>query len=188
MDAPDEDGETIERIAISKAVGWSRVLAARERHSLTIASDGGLLIPALGEAWDPRRTRRFAGFSASDHDRCRRLLDLTRQLTGDERVIAWYEAVSIADQGQLVGVWSASGSPGRLAMTVRDDLLDRTPGFWIPSLWEVPEFGLRRLAELLDVERAGLDDHWRRLTGPVQSVFASFFQTVSSHNDRASSV
>lgn len=176
-DAPDEQGGTIDEIAAAKAAGWSHILAARALDSLTIATDGGLLIPALGEAWDPRRTRRFAGSAASDRGRCERLLDLTRHLTGDERAIAWQEAVVIADRGKLLGVWSASGSPGRLATTARDDLIDRTPGFWIPSLWEVPEFGFRRLAELDDRERARLDDHWRRLSGPVQDGLVSWFQT-----------
>jgi XTP/dITP diphosphohydrolase len=186
--APDERGETIEEIAAAKAAGWSRVLAARQLDSLTIASDGGLLIPALGEAWDPRFTRRFAGDRASDTDRARYLLALTRHLTGDERSIAWREAVAIADQGALVGVWTASGAPGRLATTVRDDLLDRTPGFWIPSIWDVPESGFHRLAELTGEERAHLDDHWRRLQEPVRNALASFVQKPTSHNDRASAV
>jgi inosine/xanthosine triphosphate pyrophosphatase family protein len=127
--APDEDGETVEQIARAKAVGWSRILSARALDSLTIASDGGLLIPALGDAWDPRFTRRFAGAAAADRDRCERLLDLTRRLTGDERAIAWQEAVAIADRGELVGVWSASGLPGRLIL---DSIALGSAGTWFP--------------------------------------------------------
>jgi inosine/xanthosine triphosphate pyrophosphatase family protein len=173
-EAVGEDGDTIEEIAAAKAVDWSGNLAARELDSLTIASDGGLLIPALGDAWDPRRTRRFAGEPASDVERSRRLLERTRHLTGEERAIAWREAVAIANQGELVGVWSASGAPGQLATTVRPDLLARTPGFWISALWEAPEFGFRRLSELSAGEWERIDDHWRRLREPVRNGLAYY--------------
>lgn len=163
-----EDGDTIEQIAAEKAVVWSRALLERGFDSLTIASDGGLLIPALGEAWDPRRTGRFAGEAASDLERSERLLDLTRHLNGEDRAIAWEESVALADRGLLVGVWSATGAPGRLASTVRADLLARTPGFWVPALWEVPELGGRRLAELTDAGREQYGNHWAALREPVR--------------------
>lgn len=179
----DETGTTIEEIAASKATGWSRLLAARGLDSLTIASDGGLEIPALGAAWDPRRTRRFAGEGATDLERSERLLNLASGLSDDERVISWREAVAIADQGRLLGVWSASGPPGRLARTLRADLLERAPGFWVPALWEVPAFSFRRLAELTREERDRLGDHWSMLREPVHAALTSHLRSVSHSDD-----
>lgn len=183
-DVSAEAGATIEDIAAAKATRWSRALLERGVDSLTIASDGGLLIPALGDAWDPRRTRRFAGEAASDLERSANLLELTRHLTGELRAIAWREAIAIADQGTLVGVWCASGPPGRLASTVRPDLLERTAGFWIPALWEVPELGGRRLAELTETERERTDDHWTALRKPVRQALAR----LASHTNRPGAV
>jgi len=180
---PDELGETIEKIAASKAAGWSRVLAARGLDSLTIASDGGLLIPTLGDAWDLRRTRRFAGEGASDRERSQCLLDLAIDLPDDERTISWQEAVAIADQGRLVGVWSASGATGRLARTLRPDLLEHAPGFWVPALWEVPAFNFRRLAELTPDERERLGDHWTELRASVRAGLARHLDSLS-HSDK----
>jgi inosine/xanthosine triphosphate pyrophosphatase family protein len=173
-----ERGASIEEIAVAKATGWSRALLERGLASLTIATDGGLLIPALGEAWDPRRTRRFAGDRASDLDRSGRLLALAADLTGPERRIAWVEAVAIADRGTLVGVWSASGRPGRLASTLRPDLLEQHPGFWVPALWEVPERDGRRLAELTDDERERLGDHWAALREPVREGLRTYLRAL----------
>ena len=42
-----EDANTHEAIAMEKAVEWSKA-----GSMLAIASDGGLVIPALGHAWD----------------------------------------------------------------------------------------------------------------------------------------
>ena len=67
--SPDESGDTHESIARSKAEAWS--LAA---GMPAIATDGGLLVPALGANWESRYTRRFAGPAADDAARQRRLL------------------------------------------------------------------------------------------------------------------
>jgi inosine/xanthosine triphosphate pyrophosphatase family protein len=169
-----ERGETVEEIAAAKAVDWSRLLASSGFPSLTIASDGGLLIPALGSLWNPLRTRRFAGEQVSDLERSRRLLDLAKHLCGEDRSIWWQEAVAIADQGRLIGTRSASGPSGRLARTIREDLLARSAGFWVPTIWEMPELGVRRLAELTPEERAQLSDHWAALREPLRAMLSDY--------------
>ena len=171
--APDEQGSAFEAIASDKAVSLSRQLQAADRSSLTIASDGGLLIPGLGVSWEPTRTRRFAGDAASDRDRAELLLKLADSLDGSEREIWWREAVAIANHGRLVGVWSAESEPGMLASSVDGTLTDRQPGFWIPAIWLVPGFGNRPLASLAAAERQSIDDHWHKLQDPVQGALAS---------------
>ena len=48
---PEEEGDTHEAIARDKAAQWSKAASM-----LAIASDGGLVIPALGPRWESRYT------------------------------------------------------------------------------------------------------------------------------------
>ena len=86
--SPNEDGETHEAIAREKAVEWSKA-----GSTLAIASDGGLVIPALGPAWESRHTRRFAGPDIDDSQRVDRLLELMEPHTGADRAASWAEEI-----------------------------------------------------------------------------------------------
>lgn len=158
VEAPDEAGDDLGRIAAGKA----RVASGALPGELVVASDGGLQIPALGDAWDPRRTRRFPGPGATDRERVDRLLALTSHLAGDERRIGWREALAVGRDGELLAAWEAEDAPGLLACDY-DPAFVAAGGFWLPALWICPEFGGRRLAALSDAERAARDDHWARL-------------------------
>src|SRR5215213_3355139 len=72
-DGDPEDGDSFATNAGAKAVFWSRRLDGGE---IVVATDGGLLIPALGDRWDPVRTRRFAGGARTDPERAEALLAL----------------------------------------------------------------------------------------------------------------
>jgi inosine/xanthosine triphosphate pyrophosphatase family protein len=159
-----EEGSSVEEVAGAKAVAWSRILPGE----LVIASDGGLLIPALGDAWDPARTRRFAGAEVTNYERARALLALASRLKGENRRISWREAVSIARDGELLGNWSAESEPGLLATDVDPDLVAAGRGFWIEAVWICPEAGGRRLARLNYEERARRVDHWSQLESPLR--------------------
>ena len=84
---PDEQGDTHLAVARDKAKQWSR-----SGSTLAIASDGGLVIPVLGEGWESLYTHRFAGADADDHERARRLLELMEPYRGAK-------AGSILDRG-----------------------------------------------------------------------------------------
>jgi inosine/xanthosine triphosphate pyrophosphatase family protein len=159
-----EEGSSINEIASAKAVVWSRALLGE----LVIASDGGLLIPALGDKWDPTRTRRIAAGGASDLERAELLLARTAHLRGNERRISWQEVVAIARDGELLGLWSAESEPGMLAAELNPNLLAQGRGFWVDTLWICPESHDRRLAELTQVERTRRGDHWSRLEPNVR--------------------
>src|SRR5215211_3390450 len=159
-----EAGRSVEKIASAKAVAWSRLLPG----NLVIASDGGLSIPALGDAWDPTRTRRIAAEGATDLERAGLLLARTSHLRGDDRRISWQEAVAIARNGALLGLWSAESEPGYLATEADSDLIARSNGFWVDALWICPESHDRRLVELSQAERACCGDHWSRLKSQVR--------------------
>jgi hypothetical protein len=122
-----------------------------------------LLIPALGDRWDPVRTRRFAGEARTDVERAGALLALAADLADDDRRIVWEEALAVARDGMLLAHWVATSPPGLLAREVDPALVVKGNGFWIPAVWLCPDAGGRRLAELSAAERAVRPDHWSRL-------------------------
>ncbi len=172
---PDEEGETHQAIDCQKASAWSRAASM-----LVIASDGGLVIPALGANWESRFTHRFAGAAANDRDRVRSLLELMQPYQGAEREASWIEAVAIADQGQILSSWELTGATGLIA-----DVSSKGPGevpavegFWVFWVWRFP--GLEKYYnQLTEVERISLDDHWTQLKAKVQSYFQQEFQRPS---------
>ena len=155
----EEDEPSFEAIACGKARRWSAALPGE----LVVATDGGLLMPGLGAAWDPRRTRRFAGAAVGDRERADALLALAAGLERDERRIDWREALAVARDGEVLTAWVAQGPTGLLAHDYDPTRIAQSNGFWIPELWVCPEFGGRRLAELSDAERGSRNDHWARL-------------------------
>ena len=168
-DVPPEEGDTHEAIARSKAERWSRA-----GSMLAIASDGGLVLPALGDRWESRYTHRFAGPAADDADRLARLLELMRPFHGPEREASWREAVAIAHRGRILVSWELKGATGLIADSPGDPY--QVPGFWAFSVWYFPQF-TKTYPQLSPGERDSLDDHWTRLGQLVQRYFRSHFVT-----------
>ena len=163
---PDEEGDTHEAIARDKAAQWS---AAADM--LAIASDGGLVIPALGPRWESRYTRRFAGPAAGNEERLARLLELMGPCRGEERRASWVEALAIAHRGRVLASWELSGGVGYL-----DELPPQgpLPEFWVFSIWRFPQFGVT-YNQLTDAQRESVDDHWGRLRRLVRRYLTSTF-------------
>ena len=164
--SPREDGDTHEAIAREKAVQWSEA-----GSMLAIASDGGLVIPALGPAWESRHTHRFAGPAVDDSQRVDRLLRLMETLTGTDRTASWAEAVAIAHNGLLLASWDLLGAAGEIAQARRQGLV---PEFWAFTVWTFPRYG-KTYNELTTGEREFLNDHWTRLGRLVRRFFRSIF-------------
>ncbi|HEU0022712.1 MAG TPA: non-canonical purine NTP pyrophosphatase [Dehalococcoidia bacterium] len=160
---PDESGATHQEIARQKAEEWSRASSM-----LVIASDGGLVIPALGANWESRFTHRFAGPAADDHERLRRLLEIMQPYSGSDRAASWIEAVAIAEQGKVLASWELTGGTGIIATESPDQ--PGGPGFWVFSVWYFPQFG-KTYNQLSGAEKESLDDHWIRLKDLVQGFF-----------------
>ena len=160
---PDESADTHEAIARSKAEEWSRAAGIP-----AMASDGGLLVPALGANWESRYTRRFAGPAADDAERQRRLLALLEPYTGDDRRAAFVEGLAIADGGPAVASWEVSGATGTIVDVLPEGGARGTgDGFWVFPLWYFAEYG-RTYDRLTEAERKALGDHWDTLRGLVQ--------------------
>lgn len=158
-----EEGLTHLENAERKARLWSR-----PSQMVTIASDGGLVIPALGNLWDSLLTKRFAGQEATDRDRVHHLLKLMESYTGDERTAHWAEALAISDQGRTLTSWSVQSPPGAIAHDY--DPGATIPGFWAFSIWHLPGKG-KTYAELTEEEQANLNDHWGKLKKLVRAFF-----------------
>jgi inosine/xanthosine triphosphate pyrophosphatase family protein len=145
-DAPDLAGN-----AAAKALAYSA-------GGLAIASDGGLEAPALGPAWDPVLTRR-QGQS--------RLRELASGLA--DRRAHWSEAVAIAEGGQVLAVWTESGTEGALAREPWPPPSD----FWVWDIFLFPSLG-KTWAALTASERDLVDLTWTRLRERVQAFFAAY--------------
>lgn len=171
--APEEQGETHLDVARQKACEWSLAGSA-----LAIASDGGLLIPALGSHWQSLYTHRFAGEPDDDEARVQRLLELMRPYGGADRQATWVEALGIAHRGRLLASWDLPGATGVIAHESPGSLQEG-PGFWVFSLWEFPQFG-KRYNQLSHAQLETLDDHWVNLRRLVQRYFLSHFVTTIS--------
>lgn len=165
---PPETQTTLQAIAESKAVAWSRAFGG-----LAIASDGGIAIPALGDAWEERLTARFAGRHATDQRRVEALLALLRPYKGNERHAFFRECVALANNGTLLQSWSAESPPGMIAESYRPEQL--VPGFWLRTLWCDPQTG-RRFAGLTSDDPAYREGAWGRIKPKVQQFIKRYVE------------
>jgi inosine/xanthosine triphosphate pyrophosphatase family protein len=164
--AIDEDGADFAANAAQKAVAWSAASGL-----LTLASDGGLDIPALGARWTALRTRRNAGPAADDAARIRHLLSLMEGLHGPARHAIWHEAVALADHGTLLRTWSARGDGGEIVEHAQPPEGDE--GLWTERVRYYPAVG-KLYRDLTEVELAALDLPWPRLRVEVRVYLATY--------------
>ena len=161
----DEPDATHEGIAVHKAVAWSRL------HPLVVlASDGGIVIPARGNAWESRLTRRQTGEGeVPDETRARRLLGMMKAIEGERRAAHRVEAVAVARDGALLGAWEAQGFHCRVGLDSQAPPAG-TNGAWLESVL-VAEDG-RRWGQLGDEEMHNAGEPWQQLALPVRDLLA----------------
>ena len=164
---PEEVGETHRDIARLKAREWSQAASM-----LCIATDGGLVIPALGHRWESRFTHRFAGPAADDAERSRRLLELMRPHRGEDRAASWVEALAVGNRGAVEASWELTGAAGVIADSIGD--APQVEGFWVFSLWRFPQYGHRSYYQLSPEEREAMNDHWAQLRHLARGFFQGY--------------
>lgn len=152
---PAETGQTFEQNAVLKALEYSR-----HYDGSVIATDGGILIPALGKDWDGIRTKRFAGEGATDQQRIQALLELMKDKKGEERTMIWHEAIALAKNGRLLFSTEVEGVKGVLQEQYNPK--HYKPGIWVCSVWYFPERG-KNFFEMTEHEQEYVEQSWHRL-------------------------
>ena len=151
----EEDGNTFEENAAKKAIEFSK-----HYDGYTISTDGGILIPVLGNLWDGLRTKRFVGEDVSDFERIEKLLELMEDKKGDERKMVWNEAIAIAKDGKLLFSKQVEGIEGVLQREF--DKSKYREGIWVCSVWFFPQFN-KNFFDLSPEEASKAEVSWEKL-------------------------
>ena len=153
-------------IAVQKAIIWSK-----RYEQIALASDGGLVIPALEAGWVSTFTHRITGKEVTDAVRARRLLSLMQHLAADQREAYWVEAIALARNGVLVCAWEAQGLRGIIGQNYHPNP-NGPSGFWADGLWET--MGGQKRWEITATERLEDTDPWTQLEKPIQDLLINF--------------
>lgn len=151
----EEDGKTFEENAVKKAVEFSK-----HYDGYTISTDGGILIPVLGNLWNGLRTKRFAGEKATDFERIEKLLELMKDKNGEERKMVWNEAIAIAKDGKLLFSKQVEGIEG--VLQTEFDKSKYREGIWVCSVWFFPQFN-KNFFDLSTEEVSKAEVSWKKL-------------------------
>ncbi len=114
-------------IEISKLTDW-----------YVLASDGGVDIPGLGKNWDILKNQRTVGEDKTDLEKAERLLELMKNLKGEERGASYRLALALAKEGKLVWSIEEVSDQGFIA----EDLFNKEipPYRWMGHLWYYPQY------------------------------------------------
>ncbi|MDP2860961.1 MAG: non-canonical purine NTP pyrophosphatase [bacterium] len=135
------------------------------------ATDGGVIIPVLGDNWNPLRTKRFAGENIDDFERIRLLLELMKDKKGDDRIMTWNEALAIAKNGKILFSCQAEGVKGLLEENFNKKKYK--PGIWVCSVWFFPQYK-KNFFDLSDEEVKQVEISWKRLFDATHSFLDNF--------------
>lgn len=159
----DETEDSFEGNAQLKAIALSKM-----HHSYAVATDGGILIPSLGQHWNGLLTRRFLGKdNVTDWDRIEGLLALMKDKKGEERDMFWHEAIALAYDGKLLFSKEVEGDHSRVQGTYNKNQYQ--PGIWLCTLTYYPQFDNKNFFELTDKEREYAEVSWHRLREATQA-------------------
>jgi inosine/xanthosine triphosphate pyrophosphatase family protein len=133
----DENASDLLENAEKKALAYSR----RNPSKVIMATDGGVIIPFLGDNWNHVLTKRLSGIDNqeefTERQRAETLLDLMKEAKGDKRRIYWQEAVVLALKGEVIFEFCERGASGILSDHIPNDF-DET-GYWLSYLWFDPQ-------------------------------------------------
>lgn len=153
----EETESNFEGNAILKAVEISKRYKCH-----AVATDGGVLIPALGKKWNAVLTKRFLGKdNVTDIDRIEGLLELMKDMRGDDRKIMWREAIALAYNGRLLFSTEVDGDEGMVQTSYNPE--QYAPGIWQCTVTSYPQFNNKNYFELTGVEREYSEISWHRL-------------------------
>lgn len=153
----EETADSFEGNARLKAVELSKIT-----ESYAIASDGGIVIPSLGDDWNALLTRRFLGKEGvTDWDRIEGLLQLMKEKKDEERDMFWHEAIALAYRGKLLFSAEVRGDHSRVQETFIPEQYQA--GIWLCTITYYPQFGNKNFFELDKEECKYAEVSWHRL-------------------------
>jgi len=94
-------------------------------------------------------------------------------LEGDQRQVRWIECVALAENGKLLGDWTAEGRAGVLVKELKERVPTR--GFWVDALWHFPNLD-KMHANLSPSDRNQINDPWEIIKPYVQSYLLQGYQ------------
>ncbi len=170
----NEDGKTFQENAAKKATEVSRMYG-----TCAAATDGGVLIPSLGDNWNELHTKRFIGREdATDFDRIDTLLEMMKDKKGDDRSIVWNEAIAIARNGELLFSVQVEGDHGMIQTEYNPTQYQE--GIWQCTVTCYPQFGGKNFFELNDEEREYSEISWHRLKDAVTEYMSAEGETITT--------
>lgn len=165
----EETGKTFKGNARIKALAVAKI-----ENSCAIASDGGILVPALGKDWNELLTKRFIGLdSVTDFDRMDMLLDLMKGKKRKDRTIIWKEAIAVANSEGVVFSLEVDGDTGVLQETY--DPKQYKEGVWLCTLTSYPQFGGRNFFDLSEEEKKYGEISWWKLRDKTREFLTEYF-------------
>lgn len=164
----EENGDSFKENAEIKAL-----FVARKNNSTAIATDGGVLIPALGSNWNELLTRRFVGHEATDFERIDELLNLMKGKKGNERKIIWKEAIALATPEKIIFSTEVDGDWGLLQE--KYDPKQYKEGVWVCTIWSYPQFGGKNFFDLTEKQKRYGERSWWILRKKTRDFLAKMF-------------
>jgi len=157
----EENGKSFEENASIKARAYSEIF-----EDYVIATDGGVMIPVLGEKWNELRTKRFIGEEKKDFERIESLLEMMAPFKGEERRVKWKEAVAIAKKGKILFSKEVSGIEAVIQNGYNKD--QYRSGIWVCSVLFFPQFN-KNFFELDTNEVAQVEISWAKIKDEIQN-------------------
>ena len=158
----EEDGESLKENAEKKAVEISK-----KTKYLTLASDGGVDIPDLGEKWNFLKNQRTVGQEKSDVEKAKTLLEIMKDLKGEERRAQYYLALALAKNGRLLWLDESVTEKGYIIEELPDENIPKYR--WMGHIWYYPEFG-KVFNKLNDIELNEVRKQAKELKAKLQKV------------------
>ena len=130
LEKVEEIGNTFLEISQNKAIDYSK-----QYKGFAISTDGGAVIPALGDKWDPLKTKRFG---ATDKERIDKVLEIMKDKK--DRAVEWYECIAVANNGKIVFSTEARAMDGVIDKEFNPKYYKE--GIWLCSITSFPQFGV----------------------------------------------
>ena len=160
----DENGKSLEENAQKKAIEISK-----KTEFLTLASDGGVDIPALGNDWNILENQRIIGQDSSDIQKAEKLLEMMQDVDWNERRVEFHHALALAKGGRLLWSDEKVTERGYIATHLPDKNIPKCK--WISHLWYYPEFG-KVYNKLEDFELKKVREQSKELRESLQNAIA----------------